>query len=154
MPARRSRASQSRTAERGLLELLLGTWRTEGQLVGVRGDSAHTLVAVDRYEWVPGLKLLAHYVAGHLGQTPITSFEIWAFNRRRRSYVSTSFDENGVPSRFKSRLRRGQWTILGDTQRFRGSFSKDRRMVSGLWEQKVKGVWKPWLSVELRKAGP
>jgi hypothetical protein len=153
MPERRSPAPKSRRADSDLLQLLLGTWRTEGELVGEPANPRNRLVAVDRYEWVPGLDLLAHYVAGHLGRSSVASFEILAYGRRTQSYVSTSFDENGVPSMFRSRLRDGEWTIAGETQRFRGSFSKDRLTISGTWDQKTKGIWKPWLTVTLRKAG-
>jgi hypothetical protein len=66
------------------LQLLVGTWRTEGQLVGVPPGPKTTLAAVDRYEWLPGLDLLAHYVAGHLGRTSVASFEVWAYDRHRR----------------------------------------------------------------------
>ena len=154
MPAKRHRAAKSPSGDAGLLELLHGTWRTEGQLLGVPVGSGTTLAAVDRYEWVPGVGLLAHYVTGHFCGASVASFEVWAFDRRSQSYVSTSFDENGVPSTFKSRFRDGQWTIVGRTQRFRGTFSKDHLTLSGTWDQKARGIWKPWLAIELRKAGP
>ena len=153
MPQRRSRPSTHPTAGDRALHWLAGTWRTEGQLVGVSPGPKATLAAVDRYEWLPGLKLLAHHVAGHLGGKSVASFEIWAFSRRRRVYASTSFDDEGVPSTFQGRLRGRQWTIQGQTQRFRGSFSADGLMLSGTWDQKSTGVWKPWLTVTLRKAG-
>ena len=135
------------------LHLLSGTWRTEGNLIGVPEGSKSVLAAVDRYEWLPGLDLLAHYVAGHLGRTSIASFEIWSYDRRRRAYASTSFDERGVVSTFKARLRGRQWTILGKTQRFRGAFSKDGLTLSGTWERKSRRKWKPWLTITLSKAG-
>ena len=135
------------------LHLLAGTWRTEGQLVGVPPGPKTTLAAVDRYEWLPGLKLLAHYVAGHLGGMSVASFEVWAYDRGRRAYASTSFDQDGVPTTFEGRLRGRQWTIRGKTQRFRGSFSADGRTLSGTWEQRAARSWKPWLTITLRKAG-
>jgi hypothetical protein len=97
--------------------------------------------------------LLAHYVAGHLGRTSIASFEIWSYIRARRTCVSTSFDESGVPSTFQGQLRGRDWVIRGDTQRFRGTFSRNRRTLSGTWEQKSGRTWKPWLTIVLRKAG-
>lgn len=135
------------------LHLLSGTWRTEGNLIGVPEASKSVLAAVDRYEWLPGLDLLAHYVAGHLGRTSVASFEIWAYDRGRRAYTSTSFDEHGVVSTFEARLRGRQWTILGKTQRFRGAFSKDGFTLSGTWEKKSRRKWKPWLTITLSKAG-
>ena len=112
-----------------------------------------TLAAVDRYEWVPGLDLLAHYVAGHLGRTSVASFEIWAYDSSRRTYTSTSFDERGVPSTFEAHLRGRQWTVRGKLQRFRGAFSRDGLTLSGTWDQKAGRTWKPWLTITLRKAG-
>ena len=111
------------TKRRGLLHMLAGTWRTEGQLVGTPPGSKTTLAAVDRYEWVPGLDLLAHYVAGHLGRKSVASFEIWAYDRRRRSCASTSFDENGVPA----------------------------TTFSGTWDQKSGRSWRPWLTIVLHR---
>jgi hypothetical protein len=147
---RRHRASGSRTGS--LLHMLAGTWRTEGQLVGAPSGSKTALAAVDRYEWVPGVDLLAHYVAGYLGRKSVASFEIWAYDRRRRTYASTSFNENGVPETFTGRLRGREWTIRGEKQRFRGTFSKDGFTLSGIWDQWSGRSWKPWLAIVLRKA--
>jgi hypothetical protein len=108
---------------------------------------------VDRYEWLPGLNVLAHYVAGHLGGTSVASFEVWGYSRSRRAYASTSFDEDGVPTTFAGHLRGRAWTIQGKTQRFRGTFSADRRTLSGTWDQKANRTWKPWLTIALQKAG-
>ncbi len=146
----RHRASFSRAG--GLLDILAGTWRTEGQLVGVPSGSKTALAAVDRYEWVPGVDLLAHYVAGHLGRKSVASFEIWVYDRRRRAYTSTSFDENGVPATFTGHLRGLEWTIRGKSQRFRGTFSKDGLTLSGTWDRRLGRSWKPWLAIVLRKA--
>ena len=153
MPKHRTRARTSRTASGRALQLLAGTWMTDGQLVGVPPRPTTTLAAVDRYEWLPGVNLLAHYVAGHLGRKSVASFEVWAYDRRRRVYSSTSFDENGVPSTFQARLRGRQWSIRGKTQRFRGTFSNDGLTLSGTWDQKSSRIWKPWLTITLRKAG-
>ena len=150
---RRARAATIRTAAGRALHLLAGTWRTEGQIVGVAPGPATTLAAVDRYEWVPGLNLLAHYVAGHIGRKSVGSFEIWSYVRARRAYASTSFDENGVPSTFRGVLRGRQWTIRGRMQRFHGTFSEDGLTLSGTWDQKSGRTWKPWLKITLRKAG-
>ena len=145
--------SESTTRRPRALQLLAGTWRTEGHLLDGPPSAKTTLAAVDRYEWLPGLDLLAHYVAGHLGRTSVASFEVWAYDRRRRVYTSTAFDEEGVPSAFKARLRGRQWTVDGKTQRFRGAFSNDDLTLSGTWDQKTGRAWKPWLTITLRKAG-
>ena len=150
---KRSRPAIRQTAPDRALHLLSGTWRTDGQLVGVPPGPKTVLAAVDRYEWLPGLNLLAHHVAGHLGGTSVTSFEIWAYNRRRRAYTSTSFDEDGVPTSFDGRLRGRQWIIRGKKQRFRGSFTPDGLTLSGTWDQRSGGTWKPWLTITLRKLG-
>ena len=150
MTKRRPRASVPRAG--GLLHKLAGTWRTEGQLVGAPSGSKSALAAVDRYEWVPGLDLLAHYVAGHLGRKSVASFEIWAYDRHRGSYASTSFDETGEPTTFTGRYRGREWTIRGETQRFRGIFSKDGLTLSGTWDKRSGRSWKPWLAIVLRKA--
>ena len=142
-----------RTGADRALHWLSGTWRTEGQLVGQAPGSRTKLAAVDRYEWLPGVALLAHYVAGYLGPTSVASFEVWSYDRSRRTYVSTSFDEHGATTTFEARLRGRQWTIEGTTQRFRGTFSADRDALSGTWDQKAGRAWKPWLTITLRKVG-
>ena len=153
MPKSPSSARVPRTGNGRALHWLAGTWRTEGQLVGAPPGPKTTLAAVDRYEWVPGLNLLAHYVAGHLGRTSVASFEIWSYLRARRVCASTSFDESGVPSTFQGHLRGRQWTIRGKAQRFHGTFSEDGLTLSGTWDQKSGRIWKPWLTITLRKAG-
>src|SRR5687767_708585 len=98
------------------LHLLAGTWKTEGRLVGVPAEAKTVLDAVDRYEWLPGLDLLAHHVDGRLGRTSVASFEVWAYDRGRRAYPSTSFDKGGKTSSFVGRLRGREWTIRGKSQ--------------------------------------
>jgi len=151
MPKGKSHARVPQTGDGRALHWLEGTWRTEGQLVGAPTGLATTLVAVDRYEWIPGLNLLAHYVAGHLGRTSVASFEIWSYVRARRTCISTSFDDGGVASTFQGRLHGHVWEVRGEKQRFRGTFSEDGRMLSGIWDQKSGRTWKPWLSIVLRK---
>lgn len=154
MPPRSSRPRARRTGGDRALRWLAGTWRTEGHLVGQRPGPKTILDAVDRYEWLPGVSLLAHHVAGQLGGKSVASFEVWAYDRRRRVYASTSFDERGVPTTFQARLRGRQWTIQGERQRFRGSFSADGLSLSGTWDQKASGgAWKAWLTITLKKLG-
>ena len=153
MAGRGSRSSAARPAGARALHWLAGTWRTDGYLVGVPAGPRATLVAIDRYEWVPGAAVLAHYVAGHLGRTSVASFEAWTYDRRRRLYVSTSFDERGETSSFEARLRGREWTVQGAEQRFRGTFAADGQALSGTWDQKAGRGWKPWLAITLRRAG-
>ena len=153
MPTKRSRPQISAATGARALRLLEGTWRTDGHLVDAPPGPQSMLTAVDRYEWIPGLPLLAHYVAGHLGRTSVASFEVWSYDSSRRLYASTSFDEHGEPSGFEGRLRGREWSINGPMQRFRGTFAKDGRTLEGTWEQKSGGKWKPWLTITLRKAG-
>lgn len=153
MPNHRSRTGPRRPTRDHALHLLAGTWRTEGQLVGLPPGPKTTLAAVDRYEWLPGLQLLAHHVVGHLGARSVASFEVWAYRPGRRTYASTSFDEDGVPTTFEGRLRNLEWTIRGKTQRFRGSFSADGLTLSGTWEQRSGRSWKRWLTIALHKVG-
>ena len=153
MPNRRSHAPAARTASGRALRLLSGTWRTDGQLVGPPPGPRTTLTAVDRYEWLPGLDLLAHHVSGHLGPESVASFEVWAWDRRRRAYVSTSFDEHGTTSTFRATLRGRRWSVDGRTERFRGTFSADGATLSGTWDRKSGRTWKPWLTITLRRTG-
>jgi len=110
-------------------------------------------VAVDRYEWLPGLELLAHHVAGHLGGTSVASFEVWAYDRRKHVYKSTSFGEDGVPSPFDGRLRGREWLIRGKTERFHGSFAPDGLTLTGTWDRRAGGRWRAWLTITLHKMG-
>ena len=153
MAPRGSHGSAVQPAGARALHWLNGTWRTDGYLIGVPTSPRATLAAVDRYEWVPGVGVLAHYVAGHLGRTSVASFEAWTYDRRRRMYVSTSFDERGERTTFEARLRRREWTVQGTEQRFRGTFAADGHTLSGTWDRKAGRTWKPWLAITLRKAG-
>jgi len=153
MPKRRSASEIRHPTRDRALHLLAGTWRTDGQLIGVPAGPEATLIAVDRYEWLPGLNLLAHHVAGHLGAVSVASFEVWTYDRRQRTHTSTAFDQDGALTQFKGRLRGRRWDILGETQRFRGAFSPDGLTLSGKWDQRSRNVWKPWLAITLRKLG-
>ena len=79
------------------------------------------------------------------------SLEIIALDRNSDGYDARAYEADGSFADYKAALEGKSWTISGDTLRFRGSFSKGGDVLSGQWDQRSKGSWRPIMRVSLSK---
>ena len=135
------------------LEVFIGTWNTTGEVLETEDGPASRLSATDTYRWLPGRHFIVHDVDARFGEAPTRSMEVMGYDRRRRSYVTRSYDDQGNTEVFTAALKGRAWSIVGESVRFSGRFSADRRRLAGLWEIKGKKAgWQPWIKLELVRA--
>jgi hypothetical protein len=134
-------------------ELFIGTWNTTGEVLATEHDPATTLSATDTYRWLPGKHFIAHDADARFGGSPSRSMEVIGFDLPSGKYVARSYDDQGKSELFEVSLRGKQWSITGESARFRGKFNAANDMLTGLWElHGEKSGWQPWIRLKLTRA--
>lgn len=134
------------------LNILVGSWKTEGKVSQSPSTTAMSLVAVDTYEWLPGGFFLIHCVDGHMGDDEVKTTEIIGFKASNQLYFSQSFDNQGNTNTYQASLDEKIWKIFGESERFTGSFSDDGNNLVGKWERSTDSSnWVPWIDIKLTK---
>ena len=134
-------------------EVFIGTWNTTGEVYGVGGEAATSLIATDTYAWIPGKHFILHEADARFGDQVARSIEIMGYDAKRKKHFSRSYDDQGASEEFVLELRGRRWAITGAGMRFNGSFDANRNRLTGLWELKsAKGRWQPWIELVLERA--
>jgi Protein of unknown function (DUF1579) len=134
-------------------EVFIGVWNTTGDVLETESAPATALSATDVYEWFPGRHFVVHHVDARFGGVAARSMEVFGYDRERRKYSSTSYDDQGVSAVFDVQLQRRQLQILGSMVRFEGSFDVKQNVLTDLWELKAKNAgWQPWIELKLVRA--
>jgi hypothetical protein len=111
---------------------------------------AHVIDAVDSYERLPGGALL-HLVDGSVGDRKVEGAELIGYDAVRGSYVTQYVGSDG-PNAYEASL--GQdggalvWTMRSEKDRFTGTFSDARDIMTGHWEAlDDDSSWQPWIDI-------
>jgi hypothetical protein len=137
--------------DRDRLNILIGTWDTTITLLNPDGSEGEKSPVTDAYEWSPNGHFLYHDVDATMGGKRMQSLEIIA-PREDGRYQTRSYDADGSINDFTAALDGRAWTIDGEVQRFRGTFSEDGQTLTGGWEQRGDdGGWSPLMTVVLKK---
>jgi hypothetical protein len=131
------------------LDALVGRWRTEG--LTAAGDR---IDAVDTYERLPGGALL-HLVDARVGDQKVEGAEIIGYDPARGSYLTRYFGTDG-PNAYEASLTEEGGvlvcTMRSERDRFTGTFSLDRRVITGHWEAlDDASTWQPWMDITLTR---
>jgi predicted enzyme related to lactoylglutathione lyase len=131
------------------LQALVGRWRTRGWTTDA---PAAEIDAVDTYQWLPGGYALLHTVDARVGDQRVEGAEIIGYDAERGAYLTRYFGSDG-PAAYEAELgeREGAltWTMRGDADRFTGTFSDDRRSITGHWELREGADWRRWMDITL-----
>jgi hypothetical protein len=134
------------------LELLVGTWKTEGQTVASAGAPSEKIHSSDIYEWLPGEFFLIHRWDGHIGSKAIKGLEILGYDPERDRYITRFFDNEGNTSEETLTIRDDVWTWKGENIRCTATVSEDGKTMTARHERSDDGNnWQPWMEVTLRK---
>ena len=138
----------------GRLEALIGRWRTEGWTREAAGSPAARIDAVDTYERLPGGALL-HRVDARVGEEKVDGAEIIGYHPERKMYVTQYFGSDG-PNAYEASLSEEDgtlvWRMGSKADRFTGTFSDDRSVITGQWESLGEdSSWRPWMDITLTK---
>ena len=151
--AQRTEEIVAPSAEHKRMEIFVGKWRTEGEIVDGVGN-AERVRAIDTYEWLPGGYFLVHHVDGRMGDDVVKTLEIIGYDAVRAMYFSHAFDNHGNVATYDASLSGRAWSIRGGSERFAGTFSEDGRALTGTWERKADdGEWHHWMTIKLTKVG-
>ena len=130
------------------LGVFIGVWHTEGTVLA---DGAK-LVGTDTYEWMPGGFFQLHRVEAEIGGSEVNAFEVVGVDGK--DIWTQSFDNTGNVQDYRARLTGRKWEIDGRLERFRGTFSADRRSLTGRWENRStpRARWAAWMDIKLTKS--
>jgi Protein of unknown function (DUF1579) len=137
------------------LEVLVGTWKTEGWTRATGEVPAERIDAIDTYEWlVEGVALL-HRVDARVGELKVDGAEIIGYAPERAGYVTQYFGTDG-PAAYEADLseegERPRWTMRSPDTRFSGEFSDDGDVITGRWQRLLDGsTWADWMDITLTK---
>lgn len=133
------------------LDVLAGVWRTRIAMLDETEAEIEHFAATDTYRWMPGRHFLLHDVDAMMAGEPVKSLEIIAADRVSGQYTTRNYDNSGVISDYAAALDGRNWSIDGESERFRGSLSEDMRTLSGRWERRAGDTWLAWMNVTLTR---
>jgi len=130
------------------LGFLIGTWDT----TILAADGTAPTSAIDIYAWSANGQFIEHQVTADLGTgPPVQSLEVIAASGVG-TFTSHSFDPDGSVNTFALTLTGRDWSIVGQAQRFSGSFDASFTRLDGEWEQKSdEQGWHSLMTIALRK---
>jgi Protein of unknown function (DUF1579) len=140
-------------SEHERLEVLVGSWKTEGWTRETPEAPAVRIDAVDTYEWLDGGFALLHRVDARVGDERVRGAEIIGWDPDRQAYVTQYFGSDG-PASYEASLSEEDgalvWRMRSEQDRFTGRFSDDGDTITGHWESlDADANWKPWMDITL-----
>ncbi len=141
------------TEELGRLDVFVGVWDTEGEMITGPSGPQVKFTATDTYEWMPGGHFLLHRFDANMPNGKVQGTEIIGYSPESGDYPMHSVDSLGNVSVLHARIDGDRWTFSGECMRFSGGFRDNGIVFAGLWEiRSVDGsTWQPWMQVRLRK---
>ena len=141
------------TEELGCLDVFVGVWDTEGEMIAGPSGPPVKFAATDAYEWLPGGHFLLHRFDANMPDGKVQGIEIIGYNRESRDYPMHSVDNLGKVIVMHARIEGDIWTFSGEGIRFSGGFRENGMVFAGLWELRSDdgSTWQPWMRVRLRK---
>jgi len=127
---------------------LIGTWRTEGEMLGDDGETVvATVLGTDAYEWL-GTAFVVHRIDVRMGDQPVAGLEmIGPCLPDAVSFPTQAFDgEGGIESSTATVADDGTLTFGSDGARAHIRPGGDGTMTAA-WERTPDGgaTWVPWL---------
>lgn len=133
-----------------MLEFLIGTWKTEGQ-VKPAGDNPGTMfTGTDSYEWILDKSFILHKANVMMGNEKIKVFEIiGGFDVKSKTYKMRSFDNNGGFTEMDAHFDiKGILHLVGSNMRSQ-LLNKNENILIAHWERLVNESWVPWMDLQL-----
>lgn len=146
------------------LDVFVGEWVMEARFPGdqlppasTAEDSPHVR---SRFEWALDRQFLLQRT--EVPRAP-DSLTIVSVDLKTGAYTQHYYDSRGVVRLYAMSLADGVWTLTRESpdftpldfrQRFTGTFSDDRNVISGIWEKDVHGSgWEHDFALSYRRVG-
>jgi hypothetical protein len=130
-----------------------GQWTTEGQVLPSANKAGIEVKGTDTYEWLPGGFFLLHKVDVKIGEEKVQTLEIIGFDESANHYTMQHYDNKGNAGLMTATLMDNLWIFRGESLLFKGGFSKEDTVFSGVWEQlNSEKVWVPYMNIRLVRA--
>lgn len=134
------------------LHRLIGEWRTEGTVFSAEGKPEMTVKGTDTYQWLPGDYFVLHIADVLMGDNKSYTHEIIGHDAKAGDFTMQYFNNAGESGMMTATVKDEQWEILGDALRFRGGFSENDTVFSGIWERLEAGKnWVLFIKIRLVK---
>ena len=150
--------------EQRRLDVLVGSWKMEGQQYEGDAGSAAKIRAEETFEWLPGGMFLVHRLVGRIGDAEMACIEIIESDRAAGRYRMHTFYNDGNAQDWQLAEQDGGWLITGDWPMPDGSkrhvrctqrFEKGDELRTAKWESSEDGTrWTTfWDTTSTRKDG-
>lgn len=134
------------------LNAFVGIWETEGEIIA-EAEQQVKFKATDTYEWLPGGYFLFHRFEAKIPDGDVIRIEIIGYSQQNHCYTLHSFDSRGNAIVMEGQFEMDNWTFVGQSVLFTGSFTDSGKVFAGSWERR-EGIgrdWQPWMVVTLHK---
>ena len=141
--------------ENDRLQALIGTWRTEGEVLGDDGSSPiATVEGTDAYEWL-GRHFVVHRIDVQMGDDHIQGLEIIGpYKPETRAFPTRAYDnQGGVQTSVATVDDDGVWTFGAEAAKATLWPDEDGRRMRAEWDLTQDGgqTWRPWLRLRFRR---
>jgi hypothetical protein len=131
------------------LEALIGTWQTEGRVLGTDAEISGT----DSYEWL-GTGFVVHTVDVTMGGAHVEAIElIGAWDPAAQAFTAVAYDGSGSVSTMHAHVSdEGVITFSDDTTRATMVVAPGGVAATAGWERRDDaGRWIPWMELRFTR---
>ncbi|RFS17719.1 DUF1579 family protein [Emticicia sp. C21] len=134
------------------LDKFVGKWNTQGLVLPTNTSAGIEVKGSDTYEWLPGGYFLLHKVDVSIGDDKVQTFEVIGLDKDANHYTMQHYDNKGNSGSMTATLADDLWIFKGESLLFKGRFSEEDTVFSGVWEQLNKEkVWTPYMNIKLSR---
>src|SRR5690606_31831949 len=116
------------------LDKFVGQWNTTGEILATSTTPEIKISGRDTYEWLPGEHFLLHKADVMIGDDHNQTFEIIGFDAVKKIYTMQHYNNKGHTGFMSATVINNRWVFQGDTLRFKGGFTNNDKIFSGIWE--------------------
>jgi hypothetical protein len=139
-------------AKRKQLEKFVGKWTTVGQILPTSKNAGADIRGQESYEWLEGEYFLLHNSELEIGDHHQRTLEVFSFEEQESHFITQFYDNIGNSGQFQVTLMDDLWIFSGETLLFKGGFSENETVFSGVWEQhNQEKIWVPYMNIKLVK---
>ena len=138
------------------LEVLIGSWRTHGEILDEDGEPVATLDGHDHYEWL-GPFFVVHRIDVEMAGEHVQGLEmIGPYLPDQDAFATRAYDHEGGEQTSTATVdEAGVWTFGADGARATLTLDEGGRNARAEWVRTDDGgaTWRPWIRLSLTRKG-